>query len=360
MALQKPLWIKGPPRDMVTAPSAVSRSFLTQKPGTRSACRLLPHSDNPAAARLARPSAGPAPVWKKLHLKNLTRGGFAARSSQVDAAEARDAVQEACNNRTKKIGDSEEEEDSDDDDDDDDRSFMDQKERWEMRRKIRQVIDANPTVEEERDPEEKKKLLQELLSEYPLVVDEEDPNWPEDSDGRGFNLSQFFNKVTIKNVRKDDEEYDSDKEIEWQDDNYIRAVKDISSKEWEETVFKDISPLVILVHNRYKRPKENERARNDLEKAVQIFWDSGLPSPRCVAIDAVVEDGLVSALKISTFPELLFTKAGKIFYRQTVISNADELSKIMAFFYYGAARPTCLSETDGEVKELIPALPGSS
>ncbi|XP_031474920.1 thioredoxin-like fold domain-containing protein MRL7L, chloroplastic [Nymphaea colorata] len=358
MALQKPLWIQG---HMVIAPSAVSRSFLPQKPDTRRVCRLLlPHSDKAAAACLTKSSADPAPLWKKLNLKHLARNSFVVQSSQIDAAEHRDAGQEVCNNRRKESGDSEEEEDSDEDDDIDDRPFIDQKERWEMRRKIRQIIDANPSVEEERGPEEKKKLMEQLLSEYPLVVDEEDPNWPEDSDGWGFNLSQFFNKVTIKNVRKDDEDYDSEKEIEWHDDNYIRAVKDISSKEWEETVFKDISPLIILVHNRYKRPKENERARNHLEKAVQIFWDSGLPSPRCVAIDAVVEDDLVAALKISTFPELLFTKAGKIFYRQTVISNADELSKIMAFFYYGATRPACLSETDGEVKELIPALPGRS
>lgn len=39
----------------------------------------------------------------------------------------------------------------------------------------------------------------------------------------------------------------------WQDDNYIRPIKDIKTAEWEEAVFKDISPLIVLVHNRYKR-----------------------------------------------------------------------------------------------------------
>ena len=37
---------------------------------------------------------------------------------------------------------------------------------------------------------------------------------------------------------------------------------------------------------------------------------------QCVAIDAVVETELVSALKVSVFPEIIFTKAGKILYRE--------------------------------------------
>ncbi|XP_058094391.1 thioredoxin-like fold domain-containing protein MRL7L, chloroplastic [Magnolia sinica] len=243
-------------------------------------------------------------------------------------------------------------------DDDDGPLLMTNEERRELRRKIREVIDMNPDVEEEEDPIERRKKMEKLLSDYPLVVDEEDPNWPEDADGRGFNLSQFFNKITIKNVRKDDDDdYDSDKELVWQDDNYIKPIKDISTGEWEETVFKDISPLIILVHNRYKRPRENEKLRNELVKAVQIFWDSRLPSPRCVAIDAVVELDLVSALKVTIFPEVIFTKAGKILYREKVVRTADELSKIMAFFYYGATRPPCLNGYAGDNQEAIPSIP---
>ncbi|XP_077215390.1 thioredoxin-like fold domain-containing protein MRL7L, chloroplastic [Tasmannia lanceolata] len=243
------------------------------------------------------------------------------------------------------------------DDDDDGPLLMTDEERNELRRKIREVIDMNPDVEEEDDPIEKRKKMEKLLADYPLVVDEEDPNWPEDEDGWGFNLSQFFNKITIKNVRKDDDDsYDSDKEMVWQDDDYIRPIKDITTGEWEETVFKDISPLIILVHNRYKRPRENEKLREELEKAVQIFWDSRLPSPRCVAVDAVVEDDLVSALGVSVFPELIFTKAGKILYREKVVRRADELSKIMAFFYYGAFRPSCLIKKVGDREEAIPSI----
>ncbi|KAG2299106.1 hypothetical protein Bca52824_035578 [Brassica carinata] len=107
-----------------------------------------------------------------------------------------------------------------------------------------------------------------------------------------------------------------------------------------------ISPLMVLVHNRYKRPKENEKFMEELDKAIQVIWNCGLPSPRCVAVDAVVETDLVSALQVTVFPEIIFTKAGKILYREKGIRTADELSKIMAFFYYGAAKPPCLNGVD--------------
>ncbi|KAL7166661.1 hypothetical protein ACSBR2_037346 [Camellia fascicularis] len=239
----------------------------------------------------------------------------------------------------------------------DDPLLMDEEERQEWRRKIREVIDMNPDVEEEVDPVERRKKMQKLLADYPLVVEEEDPDWPEDSDGWGFSLGQFFDKITIKNVKKDDddENYDSENELVWQDDNYIRPIKDITTREWEETVFKDFSPLIVFVHNRYRRPLENERMRDELEKAVNIIWNCRLPSPRCVAIDAVVELDLVSALQVSVFPELIFTKAGKILYREKAIRTADELSKIMAFFYYGAAKPPSLN-TIGKSEEPIPTI----
>lgn len=140
--------------------------------------------------------------------------------------------------------------------DKDDPYLMGSEERREWRNKIRQVLDTNPDVEEELDPIERTKKVQQLLANYPLVVEEDDPEWPDDADGRGFKLDQFFDKITIKNntARKDDNDNDdSDNEIVWQDDNYIRPIKDVVTAEWEETVFKDISPLIILVHNRYKR-----------------------------------------------------------------------------------------------------------
>ncbi|XP_061989410.1 thioredoxin-like fold domain-containing protein MRL7L, chloroplastic [Rosa rugosa] len=236
--------------------------------------------------------------------------------------------------------------------------LMDSDERREWREKIRRVLDKNPDVEEEEeelDPTDRTRKVQELLANYPLVVDEDDPEWPDDADGRGFKLDQFFDKITINNTPRKDDDDDSDNELVWQDDNYIRPIKDITTAEWEETVFKDISPLVILVHNRYKRPKENEKIRTELDKAVQIIWNCRLPSPRCIAIDAVTEHDLVSALQVSVYPEIIFTKAGKILYREKAIRSGDELSKVMAFFYYGAAKPACLNGI-GDRQEEIPSI----
>lgn len=145
---------------------------------------------------------------------------------------------------------------SDSEGENDDVPIMTDKERREWRSKIRQVIHGTPDVEEKMDPVLKRRMMQKLLVDYPLVVEEEDPDWPEDADGWGFNLGQFFDKITIKNVKKDkcdDDNYDSEDEIVWQDDNYIRPIKDIKTAQWEETVLKDISPLIVLAHNRYKR-----------------------------------------------------------------------------------------------------------
>ncbi|KAH0462265.1 hypothetical protein IEQ34_009840 [Dendrobium chrysotoxum] len=235
--------------------------------------------------------------------------------------------------------------------------LMTEEERLEMRRKIREVLDSNPVIEEEIDPVQRKIKMQRLLADYPLVIEEDDPDWPDDADGWGFKFDQFFNNIRIKNVRKEDDEgYDSEKEIVWQDDDYIKPIRDITTREWEDTVFKNFNPCIILVHNRYKRPKENVRARDELEKAVKLFWETGLPSPRCVAVDAVVEDELAEALHVSIFPEIIFTKAGKILHRDKVVRNADEWSKMMAFFYYKAVRPPCLDKAVGVNKEKIPSL----
>ncbi|KAI3985159.1 hypothetical protein MKX01_007868 [Papaver californicum] len=229
----------------------------------------------------------------------------------------------------------------DDEDDEEGPSLMNDEERQEWRRKIRQVIDNNPEVEEEDDPIEKTRKMERLLANYPLVVEEEDPSWPEDADGWGFNLGQFFDKITIKNNNKDDID----------DENYDK---------WEETVFNDISPLVVFVHNRYKRyTKENEKVHEELEKVAHVFWNTGLPSPRCVALDAVAELDFVSALKVTVFPEVIFTIAGKILYGEKGIRTADELSKIMAFFYYGAIKPPCLATLLKEEHELIPSAPNN-
>ncbi|KAL0381993.1 UNVERIFIED_CONTAM: Thioredoxin-like fold domain-containing protein MRL7L, chloroplastic [Sesamum calycinum] len=99
------------------------------------------------------------------------------------------------------------------------------------------------------------------------------------------------------------------------------------------------SPLLKKTSSlKFDRPKENEKIRDELEKAVHIIWNCRLPSPRSLF-----------------FPELIFTKAGKILYREKSIRTADELSKIMAFYYYGAAKPPCLSGVVN-MEEAIPTV----
>lgn len=176
--------------------------------------------------------------------------GISTRGSRINGSKVEELL---------RLGDGDEEEEeessgSEAKDESKDSFVMDADERKEWRQKIREVISRIPDVEEETDLVEKRKKMQKLLAEYPLVVEEEDPDWPEDADGWGFNLGQFFNKISIKNVKKDDDENnDSENEIVWQDDDYIRPIKDITTAEWEEAIFKEISPLVVLVHNRYKR-----------------------------------------------------------------------------------------------------------
>lgn len=137
---------------------------------------------------------------------------------------------------------------------------MTDEERRTLRRKIREMMDRVPETAELTDPEERRVKMRELLTKYELVVEEEDPDWPEDAeDGMGFSLGQFFDKITIKAEKKDDTEeddvsgYQSDKEIVWEDDNYIRPVRDVRTQDWDASVFTDFGPMVVLVHNRYKR-----------------------------------------------------------------------------------------------------------
>ncbi|KAL8160322.1 hypothetical protein V2J09_001859 [Rumex salicifolius] len=323
----------------MTLPHVIAKFQLSHLPSTSYALRLYSVADV-SSSFCTRKFLKPPSLVGSSFRRSVLRVKRTAK--EVNREDWEDEEEESENDVRKKNG------------------LMDDEERREWRKTIRDVLDKYPNIEEEMDPEERKLKMQKLVKEYPLVVNEDDPDWPEDADGWGFNLDQFFNKITIKNVKKDDDEnYDSDKELVWQDDDYIRPIKDLATADWEEAVFKDISPLILLVHNRYRRPKENQKCRDELEKAVNIIWNCRLPSPRvteCVAIDAVVETDLVSALQVSAFPELIFTKAGKVLYREKAFRTADELSKIMAFFYYGAAKPPFFNY-DGDSEEVIPCTP---
>ncbi|CAL5373747.1 unnamed protein product [Camellia sinensis] len=76
---------------------------------------------------------------------------------------------------------------------DDDPLLMDEKQRQEWSRKIREVIAMNPDVKEEVDPVKRRNKMQKLLADYPLVVEEDDPGWPEDSVG---GVSAWVNSST--------------------------------------------------------------------------------------------------------------------------------------------------------------------
>ncbi|KAL6610230.1 hypothetical protein ACP70R_040199 [Stipagrostis hirtigluma subsp. patula] len=302
-----------------------------------------------------------------------SRVGFASRPRAsrppgrlvlARCAGAGDAVQLVLGGRTRDGGGDDTDSDCGDDDEEEEEARMTDAERRTLRRKIREMMDRVPETAELTDPEERKAKMRELLTKYELVVEEEDPNWPEDAeDGMGFSLGQFFDKITIKAEKKDDDEeedekagYQSDKEIVWEDDNYIKPIRDVKTQDWDASVFTDFGPMIVLVHNRYKRPQENEMARAELVKAIEMFWEHNLPSPRCVAVDACAEPDLVDVLKVSGFPEVLFTNAGRIIHRDKVVRLAEEWSRMMAFFYYKAARPPFLSETDGQGQEKVPLL----
>jgi hypothetical protein len=149
--------------------------------------------------------------------------------------------------------------DSESSDDEGGEVRMTDEDRRTLRRKIREMMDRVPETAELTDPEERRAKMRELLTKYELVVEEEDPDWPEDAeDGMGFSLGQFFDKITIKAEKKDDAVeddtgYQSDKEIVWEDDNYIKPIRDVKTQDWDASVFTDFGPMVVLVHNRYKR-----------------------------------------------------------------------------------------------------------
>lgn len=224
--------------------------------------------------------------------------GISTRGSRVNVSKVEELLKMGDGD-----GDDQEEESggSEGKDGDEDSFVMDAEERKEWRQKIRKVMSRIPDdFEEQTDMLEKRKQMQKLLAEYPLVVEEEDPDWPEDADGWGFSLGQFFNKISIKNVKKDDDEnYDSENEIVWKDDDYIRPIKDITTAEWEEAIYKDISPLVVLVHNRYKRYFSNSRN----------FCES-ISSPKIVSLSQCYTLALVFRYQLSnlrylvTFPSI--------------------------------------------------------
>ncbi|KAF0898838.1 hypothetical protein E2562_011903 [Oryza meyeriana var. granulata] len=111
-------------------------------------------------------------------------------------------------------------------------------------RKIREMIDRVSETRELMDPAESKAKMLELLT----------------------NLSQFFDKITIKAEKKNDDEeddagYQREKEIVWEDDNYIKPIRDVKTMDWDDTVFTAFGPLIGS--NWYTRRRYREKCRHD-------------------------------------------------------------------------------------------------
>lgn len=96
--------------------------------------------------------------------------------------------------------------------------------------------------------EEEKEEEGEEEEEIKGVVEEEDPEWPKDTDvGWGVRASDYFEKHPIKNVVADD-----GTEIDWEGEMEDGWVKEINCLEWERFAFHP-SPLIVLVFERYNR-----------------------------------------------------------------------------------------------------------
>ncbi|KAG0619381.1 hypothetical protein M758_4G135600 [Ceratodon purpureus] len=186
----------------------------------------------------------------------------------------------------------------------------------------------------------------------PLWVDEEDPNWPEGEpeDGWGFKTSQFFDKISIKNDKsaEDDDEDDEELKMNWESEADDWMIREISTNEWEYSVFADPSPLVVYMFARYgRRGKDSWKMLEQLEKAVTSVWESGKAPLRAIKVDIGMEIDLGSALGINKdeCPQLLFIKNGKGLYRLKDQRTSEELMQLMAHFFYNGKRPSFVDTT---------------
>eukprot|EP00249_Psilotum_nudum_P022982 c28711_g1_i2 orf=518-1462(-) len=193
--------------------------------------------------------------------------------------------------------------------------------------------------------------------DYPTCVEEEDPTWPDGpDDGWGFRYSDFFKDFKVKNSTGGQHDSDDDdvEEFDWEGEPDRWVAEEITSIEWEATVFHDPSPLVVLIFERYgKRASESFKVLKELEDVANQIWVSNKLPPRLVKIDASVEIDMASALRVTECPSLLFIKAGKLLHRLTGHRTSEDLLKIIAYFYYGARRPSCLNDTIQSPKNVL-------
>jgi len=194
----------------------------------------------------------------------------------------------------------------------------------------------------------------------PLWVEEDDPTWPaEGEDGWGFRTSQFFEDMEIRpdKQKSNDEGDDDELALNWETEADNWVIKEITTNDWEATVFADPSPLVVYLFARYgPRGPDAWNMLKELEKAVETIWESRKAPLRAVKLDVGLEIDLASALEIhiDECPALLLIKNGKGFQRLEGFKSSEEPMQIMAHYFYNAAQPSCLDQipTTKNVKRI--------
>ncbi|KFK29402.1 hypothetical protein AALP_AA7G129000 [Arabis alpina] len=209
---------------------------------------------------------------------------------------------------------------------------------------VRSSLERTFSTIREQNPEafENKDKADFIKDKLEMVVEEEDPDWPVDTDvGWGIRASDYFDAHPIKNVVGED-----GTQIDWEGEIDDSWVKEINCLEWESFAFHP-SPLVVLVFQRYKRASDNWKTLKELEKAIRVYWDSKdrLP-PRAVKIDLNIETDLAYALKAKECPQILFLRGNRILYREKEFRTADELVHMIAHFYYKAKRPSWIDKAN--------------
>lgn len=186
--------------------------------------------------------------------------------------------------------------------------------------------------------------------EMPLYVDEDDPYWLEEPDeGWGFKVSDIFKEgFGVKNRKNYDKDSDDNDvsdipEMDWDYEPERFSAVDVDSLNWTSAVFGDPRPLVALIYDRYgKTGRECYHLLRELEDAANRMWETKRMPPRLAKINASFEEDLVGAIGIKEIPTLLFVKGGKLIHYQSGYLTADDLLRIISYFYHGAARPKCL------------------
>ncbi|CAK9236428.1 unnamed protein product [Sphagnum troendelagicum] len=143
----------------------------------------------------------------------------------------------------------------------------------------------------------------------------------------------------------------------WPAEAHNWVIKEITTNDWEATVFADPSPLVVYLFARYgPRGPDGWNMLNELEKAVETIWESWKAPLRVVKLDMGLKIDLASALEIhiDECPALLLIKNGKGFQRLEGFKSSEELMQIMAHYFYNAAQPSCLDQipTTKNVKRI--------